>query len=1069
MAAKPPKTKAPSGMTLTRTDSFSPGLGTFKFTLTTEWKIGDSDYEDGQQYIYESRYVSQPGDKRPSKYSYRAKTESLGKTATSKVKEFDYKSFYPFKDRYLYSIQFFVRGNRKSYTTGTGKKKKTINPSWSGWYDGRKEYVFMVPPKPILTAELTASNKTNFSWELSEIEKINQCFVDFEYESLLVQNNTYTVANIASANWSANATNKGNTSANAGTKTGNLEITEDTSLFTTSGYSYTRWFRVRARGPRGWSDWVYANHTYSRATAAKNVSAKQTTNNTTGGVSIRMEWEADTSNALPIDEVKALYAVTVPDSSQKTENGVVKTTLLCPSDATWEDGVSIVDTTGKDGMIIDTSTRPGADKVIFVKAETYHDGVATPGKPILASAKDHALSVPTISSITPVTSTHRVTINATNASDVSASFLAVYYKTAKGKERCIGIMPHGTSQLVAQAPDWGSDRAAFGVRAIVGDYYPAQAKAFPAVTDYSITNVQMQSITVWDNGTVPAAPSRPRLTALKGESGTIVVEWDWTWGDADSAELSWAESPNAWESTSQPSTYIVTQAYASKWHITGLAMSEWYVRVRLIKNTEDGAIYSGYSDYAKIKLASAPSTPSLTVLPEVAALGEKLTCTWVYTSQDGSDQAQAEICTVTGVKEGNISYGPIVAKSGNAQFVTINTADKRLNWQKGQDYFLSVRVKSASGETSENWSTPKKITIANKPTISITSTSLVSGELRAMPLTINATGTGTSITTSYIIERAEDYFVDRPDESRFGGFEGETVAMITKPGGGQITINQNDLLAPLDDGARYRIIVTVKDAYGQSASTSPITFKVKWSHQALMPTATVQLDEQKLAAYITPIAPSGTGTGDVCDIYRLSVDKPELIYENAAFGTKYVDPYPTLGEFGGHRIVFKTVNGDYITASNQFAWRDYPLDGSNEDGHLNKFLTVIDFGGDRIELPYDIEISNSWTKDFTQTHYLGGSIQGDWNEGIDRKTSVKTTTIVEENPETIEQMRRLAEYPGICHVRTPEGSSFSADVQITEDRENRWVNRIAKFSISITRVDAEGFDGEEYDDWIVEN
>ena len=64
-------------------------------------------------------------------------------------------------------------------------------------------------------------------------------------------------------------------------------------------------------------------------------------------------------------------------------------------------------------------------------------------------------------------------------------------------------------------------------------------------------------------------------------------------------------------------------------------------------------------------------------------------------------------------------------------------------------------------------------------------------------------------------------------------------------------------------------------------------------------------------------------------------------------------------------------------------------------------------------------------------------------------------------------MRRLAAYPGICHVRTPEGSSFSANVNVTEDRDEKWISKVARFSLDITRVESEKFDGLLYSEWIV--
>ena len=114
-------------------------------------------------------------------------------------------------------------------------------------------------------------------------------------------------------------------------------------------------------------------------------------------------------------------------------------------------------------------------------------------------------------------------------------------------------------------------------------------------------------------------------------------------------------------------------------------------------------------------------------------------------------------------------------------------------------------------------------------------------------------------------------------------------------------------------------------------------------------------------------------------------------------------------------------------------------------------------------------ITNGISKDFTQTKYLGGAIEGDWNPTVERTTSVRTRVAVKQDSELVEIMRRLAVYSGVCHVRTPDGSSFAANVDVSEDREEKMINKIASFSLDITRVDATGFDGMTYAEWIKNN
>lgn len=332
--------------------------------------------------------------------------------------------------------------------------------------------------------------------------------------------------------------------------------------------------------------------------------------------------------------------------------------------------------------------------------------------------------------------------------------------------------------------------------------------------------------------------------------------------------------------------------------------------------------------------------------------------------------------------------------------------------------------------------------------------------LTEMPLSVTVEGAGEGGTTSVIIERAEDYHVDRPDETEFHGFEGETIAIYTQTGENPVAFDLEDLLGSFDDEASYRIIATVQDGLGQSAEVTQ-DFEVHWDHQASIPTATFEVLEDDMVTVITPNAQNAV-EGDVCDIYRLSVDKPELIYPDAEFGTSYVDPYPAIGEFGGHRIVFKTANGDYITQDNKLAWCDLVASDGNT---IDSNYTVIDFDRGRILINRNLDIDNSWKKDFKETQYLGGSVQGDWNPAVSREAKVSTVAVSILDQQTIQAMRRLAVHTGICHVRTSDGSSYACNIEVSDSYSHDTGRMVIEYELSITRVESEGYDGMTLAEW----
>ena len=327
--------------------------------------------------------------------------------------------------------------------------------------------------------------------------------------------------------------------------------------------------------------------------------------------------------------------------------------------------------------------------------------------------------------------------------------------------------------------------------------------------------------------------------------------------------------------------------------------------------------------------------------------------------------------------------------------------------------------------------------------------------LTRLPLTVTVEGAGEGGVTILAIERDDDYHLDRPDDGELNGFEGEVVALKTLSGEQQFTVNTEDLRGNLDDDANYRIVAIAKDTYGQSDDVVK-RFRVKWEHQPTMPEGTVEMVGD--VAHITPSIVNGIEDGDHIDIYRLSADKPELIYSGAEFGHTYVDPYPAIG--GGYRLVYVTSNGDY-KLDDTFAWVDI-----DNDFEYDKM--ILDWDGDRAELYYNIDDDANWSKDFQATEYLGGSIVGDWNPAVSRSDDISAVVITLVEEDTVAAMRRLSDYAGAVHVRTIDGSSFTANVDVKRSRSHDHYGTRYGYSLKITRIDPIGTEAVPIDKYEVE-
>lgn len=1001
-------TKKPTGLSIKRNGN----------NLTVTWKIGDKNYGQGQTFQYRVA-----GGKWTS--------VSIGNAAVKKTVSVPVANYCPNTTKTLGKMFFRIRGRRSNFTSNS----ETIKPRVSDW--ATKDFDILYPNVPTISCALDSSynNISTFSWATTVATDSTKWFSVVQCQTRLERNSNVTDGSQLSAGgWSAYS---------ATSASGSATITEDSSVVN-AGTSYTRWFRIRARGLQGSTAWRYARHVYAIPYQVKSTTASVKTTDA-GGYMCTVHWSTPRDAAHPVDSINVQYAFAVPDAG-----------LTCPDTASWQDAETLAYKDGSDASAFSIDSIVGVNQCLFVRVNTIHDRNTTYGSAVCAAIG--TLTAPSSLTVSIDSTTHQATVAATNGSTVSDSFLVVKYMTDSNPNGFdIGIIPSGSSSVTVQCPAFTSTTTIkFGAYACVGSYR-ATTRA-DGVTSYAVT-VRAKSSLVTYGGTVPAAPTSVVLSKTD-TAGTIRVAWNWSWSTATFAELSWADHEDAWESTEEPDTYIVNSTHASAWNISGLDTGvTWYVRVRLGTGT-DTITYGAYSDTVSIDLSSAPTIPVLALSNSVITEDGVVTAAWSFVSSDGTAQAFAEVAEVA---SGTYT---ILATTQTAQNVTISAKD--VGWSTGETHDIVVRVTSASGKQSDGWSDPVSVTVAEPLTTVIASTSLIEQTftddsdtrtvltLTEMPFTATITGAGAGGTTRLIIERREDYHVSRPDETEFNGYEGETVLIYSQLGEGAITISNADLIGKLDDGASYRLIATVQDGLGQSDDET-INFEVKWSHQAIAPTATVDIDDDNLIAVIVPIAPSGAAASDTADIYRLSADRPELIYPDAVFGTSYVDPYPAIGDYGGYRVVTKTANGDYITDDNELAWADY-------DGGLDTDDNIIDFGTGRVLLPYNVNLSNAWAKDFVETKYLGGSIQGDWNPAVSR-TGTFSTVVVVDDELTIEAMRRLATYPGICHVRTKDGSSYAADVQVSETYAQEEAHMLSSFALTITRVDSETYDGMTLADW----
>ena len=950
----------------------------------------------------------------------------------------------------------------------------------SKWDSSSAVYDVKSPSEPTLTVTNVSANQTTFAWSVESSDTSHQWYHHCIYRTKCDNNPD------SDTGWSDWAT-----------------ANESSYTYTDTTLGTTRRFQIRAVGPNGKSKIVGERHVIDTAPEAKWSNGEVTYSKKT--LYYQLTYNVTIKGSVySVDSIVPQYYIGKPDANTR-----------CPNDASWNDGTTYNYAAGKTNytLAMTTSELVSEDECLWARVKTTHDSV--PSYSNAYRVITEKLKAPTASismSGTPTASGFTVSVNITDwGTDVPGAYAEVYLEklSVSGTYVLIGTVPSGSSSAVTITSSIDlTKETGYGihVRNVTAD-------GSSMTSDYFHYQASMPQAPVLDSVEATTTP------------GKVYLSWTNTWVDATSIVIAWTDDRDNWMSNDAPDTFEIEDV-ASNWFITGLETGkEWWFRVRAVREVDDNVTRSSWSEDLSIDLSSAPATPALYLSEEAITENDIVTAYWSYMTTDGTAQISADIVEAT-LSGGTWTYGRSVGATSSAQHIDID-ARKQPGWTNGTTKYLALRTGSGSGGLSdystpvkleiaakptvaissagfassdtvteyfEGDGSTKKFTCAdvlsaaptatvngasractysgdvvtmstapaNGATLAITYTTTAHKVLTSLPLSVSvATANASDVTLA--IERAATYPMTRPDGTETDGAEGETVyvettgALSSTP----FTVDLNELIGRLDDGAEYNLVATVKDKHKQTARAE-VPFKVHWSHQAWEPTATFVTDTTNYIVKVTPASATGYQEGDTCDIYRLGIDKPELIYPNATFGETYVDPFPAFGEHSGYKVVTITPTGDYITDRNTFAEFD-TTEGDGNYTQIDTGMLVIDFDGERAELPYNITLDNSWSKDFQRTAYLGGHVAGDHNKAVTRDLTAGTVTTRKTNTEVIETMRKLARYPGLCHVRTPEGSSFTADVQVSESLS--FDSALANYSLTIQKVDMVGYDGMTLEEW----
>ena len=569
-------------------------------------------------------------------------------------------------------------------------------------------------------------------------------------------------------------------------------------------------------------------------------------------------------------------------------------------------------------------------------------------------------------------------------------------------------------------------------------WYEVEAALHRESVPMEVTALHTEAATITNDSVVI-------LSATPGDDGTsAVVQLAWaptgTTDTSDGTELSWSDQLDTWRSTEEPSTFEVTYddgsvseggtTYASSATITIKGLDEGqttYVRARRYKETDSGTTFGPYGNTAIIVPTVAPESVVLTA-PAYVAEGDGIPFEWTFSG--GSTQAAWQLV---------LSSGTILAEGTDAVGSCVLDAERAASMASLGSLNASVRVSTGGGWVASNSVT---VRIVAAPTLSIT----VPSSLTAQPLAFTAS---CDVDAQLVcVVKAQGVSGDTPAGMMLQP-EGDTIwsdVLLPEWSSGTATIT---LPPGLDfiDGAGYDVTVTAIDPdTGLQSATATADTTVAWTHQApdpsgcvtLTPISTVDAEGYRTQAVrITLTPPVGSVASDCYDVYRCTQDGPQLVAQTYPLTVEVVDYFAPYGDgmVLYYRIACRTQDGDVD-------WADVPyiLDG---DG------IRVDWSDRSVWLPYNPAITDGYAKDVDVHTYLDGSVDAYYNQGIKRTAKLTTDVMRLTDPATMEGVRALAHHVGPAFVRTPDGSAYEADVQVTELAPTR---EVAAVTISATEV-----------------
>ena len=557
-------------------------------------------------------------------------------------------------------------------------------------------------------------------------------------------------------------------------------------------------------------------------------------------------------------------------------------------------------------------------------------------------------------------------------------------------------------------------------------------------------------------GTVPEASKG--IEVIKALSSTSVY-LDWAGvSNAKEYQVEYTTQRRYFDSSSEVKSLTV-KSDVSHAEVTGLESgNEWFFRVR--STNDEGE--SPWTDIVSITIGEAPSIPTTWSSRTTVTVGDKINLYWVHNSEDGAKETYAQLELDIG---GSVSTKILKNNSDNneTRVYTIDTS----GYSEGTTIRWRVKTKGVI-DTYSDWSVQRVIDVYAPPSLSINLTDSNGDSISTLksfpfylkgsagPNTQKPIGYHVSIvpTESYetIDSIGNSKIVNVGDEVFSKYYDVSSIPSISFSAGN----------VDLENNIKYTITATVSMDSGLTAqATKELT--VAWEESYYAPDAEIGYDKDTLTAYIKPYCVDDTGkrpSGVSLSVYRREFDGSftELITGLKNVNETFVtDPHPAL-DYARYRIVAVS---DATGSVSYYDVPGYPIEEksviiqwdeewTNFDTNSEDPLEKPAWSGSLLRLPYDIDVSDSYSADVSLVEYIGRKRPVSYYGTQLGETSNWNVSVVKDDKETLYALRRLAIWMGDVYVREPSGSGYWANINVSFSQTH--CDPVIPVTLSITRV-----------------